>query len=76
FSGGCELFDVVLLVVIDGGKDVFGAEYAKVQPHSGSESNFDVYSALVQPGETVLGFNLAQGGHLTHGCPVILCCIV
>lgn len=67
YYGGCEYVDVVEQLAIDRAKELFGADYANVQPHSGSQANFAVYTALLQPGDTVLGMNLAQGGHLTHG---------
>ncbi|EAA9091271.1 serine hydroxymethyltransferase [Salmonella enterica subsp. enterica] len=70
YYGGCEYVDVVEQLAIDRAKELFGADYANVQPHSGSQANFAVYTALLQPGDTVLGMNLAQGGHLTHGSPV------
>lgn len=65
YYGGCEYVDVVEQLAIDRAKELFGADYANVQPHSGSRANFAVYTALLQPGDTVLGMNLAQGGHLT-----------
>lgn len=67
YYGGCEYVDIVEQAAIDRAKELFGADYANVQPHSGSQANFAVYTALLQPGDTVLGMNLAQGGHLTHG---------
>lgn len=67
YYGGCEYVDIVEQLAIDRAKALFGADYANVQPHSGSQANFAVYTALLQPGDTVLGMNLAQGGHLTHG---------
>ncbi|EAX5085182.1 TPA: serine hydroxymethyltransferase [Salmonella enterica subsp. arizonae serovar 13,22:z4,z23:-] len=70
YYGGCEYVDIVEQLAIDRAKELFGADYANVQPHSGSQANFAVYTALLQPGDTVLGMNLAQGGHLTHGSPV------
>ncbi|TKI06761.1 serine hydroxymethyltransferase [Martelella alba] len=70
YYGGCEYVDVVEQLAIDRAKALFGADYANVQPHSGSQANFAVYTALLQPGDTVLGMNLAHGGHLTHGAPV------
>ena len=70
YYGGCEYVDVVEQLAIDRAKALFGADYANVQPHSGSQANVSVYSALLQPGDTVLGMNLAHGGHLTHGSPV------
>ncbi len=70
YYGGCEFVDVVEQLAIDRAKALFGADYANVQPHSGSQANAAVYMALLQPGDTVLGMNLAQGGHLTHGSPV------
>src|SRR5476649_1637843 len=70
YYGGCEFVDVVEQLAIDRAKELFGADYANVQPHSGSQANFAVYTALLQPGDTVLGMNLAHGGHLTHGSPV------
>ncbi|EEX0813667.1 serine hydroxymethyltransferase [Escherichia coli] len=70
YYGGCEYVDIVEQLAIDRAKELFGADYANVQPHSGSQANFAVYSALLEPGDTVLGMNLAHGGHLTHGSPV------
>ncbi|GGZ12333.1 MAG: glycine hydroxymethyltransferase [Shewanella sp.] len=70
YYGGCEYVDVVENLAIDRAKQLFGATYANVQPHSGSQANYAVYMALLQPGDTVLGMNLAHGGHLTHGSPV------
>ena len=70
YYGGCEYVDIVDQLAIDRAKELFGADYANVQPHSGSQANFAVYTALLEPGDTVLGMNLAHGGHLTHGSPV------
>lgn len=70
YYGGCEYVDIVEQLAIDRAKALFGADYANVQPHSGSQANVAVYSALLKPGDTVLGMNLAHGGHLTHGSPV------
>ncbi|WP_134802091.1 serine hydroxymethyltransferase [Shigella dysenteriae] len=70
YYGGCEYVDIVEQLAIDRAKELFGADYANVQPHSGSQANFTVYTALLEPGDTVLGMNLAHGGHLTHGSPV------
>ncbi|EFK1924117.1 serine hydroxymethyltransferase [Escherichia coli] len=70
YYGGCEYVDIVEQLAIDRAKELFGADYADVQPHSGSQANFAVYTALLEPGDTVLGMNLAHGGHLTHGSPV------
>ncbi len=70
YYGGCEHVDVVEQLAIDRAKALFGADYANVQPHSGSQANAAVYMALVQPGDTVLGMSLAHGGHLTHGSHV------
>ncbi|MBP4041502.1 serine hydroxymethyltransferase [Aeromonas sp. SrichE-2G] len=70
YYGGCEYVDVVETLAIERAKELFGATYANVQPHSGSQANSAVYMALLQPGDTVLGMNLAHGGHLTHGSPV------
>ena len=67
--GGCEQVDKVELLAIERAKLLFGAEHANVQPHSGSQANFAVYSAVLQPGDKVLGMNLSHGGHLTHGNP-------
>ncbi|BET67976.1 serine hydroxymethyltransferase [Opitutales bacterium ASA1] len=67
--GGCEYVDVVEQLAIDRAKQLFGAEHANVQPHSGSQANFAVYTAALQPGDKVLGMNLSHGGHLTHGNP-------
>ncbi|HAV9255644.1 TPA: serine hydroxymethyltransferase [Escherichia coli] len=70
YYGGCEYVDIVEQLAIDRAKELFDADYANVQPHSGSQANFAVYTALLEPGDTVLGMNLAHGGHLTHGSPV------
>ncbi len=70
YYGGCEVVDEIEQLAIDRLKDLFGAKYANVQPHSGSQANSAVYLGLLNPGDTVLGFNLAHGGHLTHGSPV------
>ena len=67
--GGCEQVDKVEVLAIERAKQLFGAEHANVQPHSGSQANFAVYTAVLQPGDKVLGMNLAHGGHLTHGNP-------
>ena len=70
YYGGCEFVDVVEQLAIDRVKQLFGAEYANVQPHSGSQANAAVYLALLEPGDTILGMSLAHGGHLTHGAKV------
>ncbi len=70
YYGGCEVVDQVEQLAIDRAKELFGAVYANVQPHSGSQANASVYHACLQPGDTILGFDLSHGGHLTHGSPV------
>ncbi len=70
YYGGCEHVDVVEDIARDRVKEIFGAEYANVQPHSGAQANMAVYHAILKPGDTVLGMNLSHGGHLTHGSPV------
>lgn len=70
YYGGCEVVDEVEQIAIDRAKELFGAAYANVQPHSGSQANASVYHACLQPGDTILGFDLSHGGHLTHGSPV------
>jgi len=70
YYGGCEFVDVAESLAIDRAKQLFGAEHANVQPHSGAQANMAVYFTLLQPGDTVLGMNLAHGGHLTHGHPL------
>ncbi len=70
YYGGCEVVDQVEQLAIDRAKELFGAVYANVQPHSGSQANASVYHACLKPGDTILGFDLAHGGHLTHGSPV------
>lgn len=70
YYGGCEFADIVEQAAIDRAKELFGADYANVQPHSGSQANAAVYMALLNPGDTVLGMSLAHGGHLTHGSHV------
>ncbi|MDD0823246.1 serine hydroxymethyltransferase [Mannheimia sp. AT1] len=70
YYGGCEYVDIVEQLAIDRAKELFGADYANVQPHSGSQANAAVYMALLNPGDTILGMSLAHGGHLTHGASV------
>ena len=67
YYGGCEYVDIVEQLAIDRAKELFGAEHANVQPHSGSQANVAVYLALLKPGDTILGMDLSHGGHLTHG---------
>ncbi len=70
YYGGCEFADVVENLARDRVKELFGAEHANVQPHAGSQANMAAYAAVIQPGDTILGLNLAHGGHLTHGHPL------
>jgi glycine hydroxymethyltransferase len=70
YYGGCEYVDIAEQIAINRAKELFGAEHANVQPHSGAQANLAVYLAALKPGDTVLGMNLAHGGHLTHGSPV------
>ena len=70
YYGGCEFVDVAETLAITRAKALFGAEHANVQPHSGAQANMAVYFTLLKPGDTVLGMNLAHGGHLTHGHPL------
>lgn len=70
YYGGCEYVDVVEQLAIDRAKELFGAEHVNVQPHSGSQANFAVYYGLLKPGDTMMGMNLTDGGHLSHGSPV------
>src|SRR2546430_1173081 len=72
YYGGCEYVDIAETIAIERAKKLFGAPWANVQPHSGSQANQAVYTALLKPGETILGMSLAMGGHLTHGSPVNL----
>ena len=67
YYGGCEFVDQVENIAIERAKKLFGAAHANVQPHSGAQANLAVYFALLEPGDTVLGMSLADGGHLTHG---------
>src|SRR3954453_3087406 len=67
YYGGCEFTDVVENIARDRAKQLFGAEFANVQPHSGSSANMAAYAAIIQPGDTIMGLDLAMGGHLTHG---------
>ncbi len=70
YYGGCEFIDGAETLAIDRAKEIFGADHVNVQPHSGSQANMAVYMACVQPGDTILGMDLSQGGHLTHGSKV------
>src|SRR6187431_676056 len=70
YYGGCEFVDVAEKLAIERVKKIFGADYANVQPHSGSQANAAAYAAMLNPGDVALGMNLAHGGHLTHGSPV------
>src|SRR3990172_6018549 len=70
YYGGCEYVDIVENLAIERVKKLFGADFANVQPHSGSQANMAVYMSVLKPGDTVLGMNLTHGGHLTHGSPV------
>ncbi|MFA7163756.1 MAG: serine hydroxymethyltransferase, partial [Eubacteriales bacterium] len=70
YYGGCEFVDVVENLAIERAKALFGADHANVQPHSGAQANIAVYFAFLKPGDTIMGMNLAHGGHLTHGSPV------
>jgi len=70
YYGGCEVVDIIEQIAIDRAKELFGAEYVNVQPHSGSQANAAVYQAVLTPGDKILGFDLSHGGHLTHGSPV------
>src|SRR5205809_5870245 len=70
YYGGCEVVDQVEQLAIDRAKQLFGAEHANVQPHSGAQANMTVFMALLKPGDTFLGMDLSNGGHLTHGSPV------
>src|SRR6202142_3983966 len=70
YYGGCEFTDVVEELARERARKLFGAEYANVQPHSGSQANQAAYAAVLKPGDTILGLNLAHGGHLTHGHPL------
>ena len=72
YYGGCEVVDVIEQIAIDRAKQLFGAEYANVQPHSGAQANLAAYMAVLQPGDTIVGMDLANGGHLTHGAKVNL----
>lgn len=70
YYGGCEIVDIVEQIAIDRAKELYGAEYVNVQPHSGSQANTAVFAACLHPGDKILGFDLSHGGHLTHGSPV------
>src|SRR5881409_4466912 len=72
YYGGCEYVDIAETIAIERAKKLFGAPWANVQPHSGSQANQAVYTAALKPGDTLLGMSLAHGGHLTHGSPVNL----
>src|SRR5205814_6801961 len=72
YYGGCEYVDLAEQLAIDRAKQLFGCDYANVQPHSGSQANQAVYMSVLQPGDTILGMALASGGHLTHGAAVNL----
>ena len=69
YYGGCEHVDAIEELAIERAKELFGAAWANVQPHSGAQANFAVFLALLQPGDTIMGLDLSHGGHLTHGSP-------
>ena len=71
YYGGTDVVDVVESLAIERAKEIFGAKFANVQPHSGSQANCAAYMALIEPGDTVMGMDLAAGGHLTHGASVM-----
>ncbi|MFA6583547.1 MAG: serine hydroxymethyltransferase, partial [Elusimicrobiaceae bacterium] len=70
YYGGCEYVDIVEQLAIDRAKELFGADHANVQPHSGTQANICAYLSLIKPGDTVMGLNLSHGGHLSHGHPL------
>ena len=70
YYGGCEIVDQIEQLAIDRVKELYGADHANVQPHSGASANMAVYMAMLKPGDTLMGMNLSHGGHLTHGSPV------
>src|SRR5246500_3662490 len=70
YCGGCEYADIVENLARNRAKQLFGAEHANVQPHAGTQANMEAYAAVLQPGDTILGLNLAHGGHLSHGHPL------
>ena len=70
YYGGCEFVDVAESIAIQRAKDIFGADHANVQPHSGAQANMAAYFATISPGDTIMGMSLDHGGHLTHGSPV------
>ena len=72
YYGGCDYVDVLETLAMERAKKLFGAAYANVQPHSGAQANLEVYAALLQPGDTLMGMDLASGGHLTHGARLSL----
>src|SRR6185295_6757986 len=72
YYGGCEFVDQVETLAIERAKKLFGADHANVQPHSGTQANISAYLSVLQPGDTIMGLNLAHGGHLTHGHPLSL----
>ena len=76
YYGGCQYVDIVENIAIERAKQVFGAEHVNVQPHSGAQANMAVYFAFLKPGDTIMGMNLAHGGHLTHGSPVNMSCLL
>ena len=76
YYGGCVYVDKAETLAIERAKQLFGAEHANVQPHCGANANIAVYYAFLKPGDTILGMNLAHGGHLTHGSPVNISCLL
>ena len=76
YYGGCEHVDAIEELAIERAKELFGAAWANVQPHSGAQANFAVFLALLKPGDTIMGMDLSHGGHLTHGSPVNVSCLL